>query len=270
MFFTKLKVFIPSAMKVRNMATVKRFYKQATVLSNGDKFEIALDHRKLKTPKGKVFEVSSEPLAFAVAVEWESQKETINRSAMHLTSLCNTVLDNPHNNTKEDIVSGIVQYLETDTVLFQSNDEEELYSLQKNRWDPLIQWFCDRFQVDIIKTCSIEAPKITSDTKDIITKHLLSYNFEAIHGFKYGVDTIKSVILTLAASENVIGVEEAVELSRLEEEYQISHWGRVEWSHELSKYDLQSRLAAAIIFIHLNSNSKTSQPKLDESRKMEL
>lgn len=65
-------------------ATVKRFYKQATVLSSGDKFEIALDHRKLKTPKGKVFEVSSEPLAFAVAVEWESQKETINRSGMHL------------------------------------------------------------------------------------------------------------------------------------------------------------------------------------------
>lgn len=57
-----------------------------------------------------------------------------------------------------------------------------MYNLQKNRWDPLIQWFCDRFQVDIIKTCSIEAPKVTLDTKDVITKHLLSYNFEAIHG----------------------------------------------------------------------------------------
>ena len=42
-----------------------------------------MDHRKLKTPKGKTFEVSSEPLAYAVALEWESQKETINRSNMH-------------------------------------------------------------------------------------------------------------------------------------------------------------------------------------------
>lgn len=250
------------------MATVKRFYKQANVLTTGSKFEIALDHRKLKTPKGKVFEVSSEPLAFAVAVEWDSQKDTINRSQMHLTSLCNTVLDNPHNHTKQDIVSGIIQYLETDTILFQSGEEEELCQLQREKWDPLIQWFCDRFEVDIVKTRSIEAPNVTSKTRDTIIKHLMSYNFEAIHGFKFGVDTIKSVILTLAASENVIKVEEAVALSRLEEEYQISHWGRVEWSHELARYDSQSRLAAAIIFIHLNSNSMTSRPKQDLSQKM--
>ncbi|XP_033227789.1 ATP synthase mitochondrial F1 complex assembly factor 2 [Belonocnema kinseyi] len=270
MFSTKFRIFIPSSIIVRTMATVKRFYREATVLSSGNKFEIALDHRKLKTPKGKVFEVSSEPLAFAIAVEWESQKETINRSNMHLTSLCNTVLDNPHNNTKEDIVSSIIQFLETDTILFQSNDEEELYNLQVEKWDPLIQWFCDRFQLGITKTRSIEAPLVTTETKEIIRKHLMSYNFEAIHGFKFGVDTTKSVILTLAASERVIKVEDAVYLSRLEEEYQISHWGRVEWSHELSKYDLQARLAAAIIFIHLNSNSMTSEPKLDRIRKTEM
>ena len=37
----------------------------------------------------------------------------------------------------------------------------------------------------------------------------------------FGVDTVKSVILTLAASERVITVEEAVSLSRLEEEFQV-------------------------------------------------
>ena len=40
-------------------------------------------------------------------------------------SLCNTVLDNPHNNTKEDIVKSIIQYLETDTILFQSSVREQ-------------------------------------------------------------------------------------------------------------------------------------------------
>ena len=44
--------------------------------------------------------------------------------------------------------------------------------------------------------------------------------------------------------------------------FQISHWGNVEWSHELAKYDLQSRMAAAILFIHLNSHFTTRQPKL--------
>ena len=35
---------------------------------------------------------------------------------------------------------------------------------------------------------------------------------------------MKSVILTLAASERIINVEEAVELSRLEEEFQVQRF----------------------------------------------
>lgn len=37
----------------------------------------------------------------------------------------------------------------------------------------------------------------------------------------YGVDALKSVILTLAAAERVISIEEAVRQSRLEENYQV-------------------------------------------------
>lgn len=37
----------------------------------------------------------------------------------------------------------------------------------------------------------------------------------------YGVDAIKSVILTLAAAERMISIKDAVRLSRLEEDYQV-------------------------------------------------
>lgn len=40
-------------------------------------FEINLDHRKLRTPQGKLFTVPSEALAIAVATEWDSQQDTI-------------------------------------------------------------------------------------------------------------------------------------------------------------------------------------------------
>lgn len=45
---------------------------------------MTLDHRKLKTPGGKTFYVESEPLALAVAAEWDAQRETIAQSTMHL------------------------------------------------------------------------------------------------------------------------------------------------------------------------------------------
>lgn len=46
-------------------ALPKRFYKNASVLSCDGKFEITLDNRKLKTPSGAPFYVTSEPLALA-------------------------------------------------------------------------------------------------------------------------------------------------------------------------------------------------------------
>ena len=64
----------------------KRFYKDVSLVNAGKgSFEITLDSKKLKTPGGTVFTVDSEPLALAVAHEWESQKELVILSQMHLT-----------------------------------------------------------------------------------------------------------------------------------------------------------------------------------------
>lgn len=96
---------------------------------------------------------------------------------------------------------------------------------------------------------------------EICTNIIPYVNTVLFIGFMYGVDAIKSVILTSAAAERVISIKEAVKQSRLEEDYQISHWGSVEWFHDHNKYDLQTRLAAAILFVHLNSYSVMHQPK---------
>lgn len=68
----------------RTAAPVKRFYRKTGIISSNGRYEITLDQRKLKTPKGAPFYVESEPLAVAVATEWDAQKETIDRSSMHL------------------------------------------------------------------------------------------------------------------------------------------------------------------------------------------
>lgn len=73
-------------MKTILSAAVKRFYRKTNILSSGGKFEITLDQRKLKTPKGKIFEVDSKPLALAIAAEWDAQKNIIDRGSMHLVS----------------------------------------------------------------------------------------------------------------------------------------------------------------------------------------
>ncbi|CAH0557012.1 unnamed protein product [Brassicogethes aeneus] len=245
----------------RTYAVRKRFYKSTSILKSEGNYEISLDQRKLKTPKGNLFKVESEPLALAVATEWNSQKDKILQSKMHITTLCNTVLDNPNNLTKYDVVDYITNYLDTDTVLFQANEDAELLKVQETEWDPVIEWFNNKFDVNLKKSTQMDIPPVSEQDKAKLSKHLMSYNFAAINGFVYGVDTLKSVVLTLACTERFITPEKAVLLSRLEEEYQTSHWGRVEWAHDLSQQDLQARLSAVVLFIYFNSQSSKVQSK---------
>ncbi|XP_065163924.1 ATP synthase mitochondrial F1 complex assembly factor 2 isoform X2 [Atheta coriaria] len=246
---------------IQNYATRKRFYKRTGILQSNGKFEVTLDQRKLKTPKGNPFIVDSEPLALGVAAEWDAQKQNINQASMHLSTLCNTAIDNPNNFNKLDLVNYITNYMDTDTVLFQSGEDDDLYKFQVKEWDPIIQWFCDKFQVDIQKSRDIGGPVVPEATKASISRYLMSHNFAAINGFVYGVDTLKSVILTLAAVERFIPTEKAVLLSRLEEEFQLGHWGRVEWAHDLNQQDLQTRLSATILFIYFNTTSTSVRTK---------
>lgn len=76
------------------------------------------------------------------------------------------------------------------------------------------------------------------------------------------MDTLKSVLLALAAIDQRISVVKAAALSRLEEEYQAKFWGRVEWAHDLSQQELQARLAAAVLFVHLNRSEHFVKEKL--------
>lgn len=67
-------------------ATRKRFYKNTGIVQNDSKWEVTLDHRRLKTPNGQVLLVPSEPLARAIAAEWDSQTEIISLPTMHLVT----------------------------------------------------------------------------------------------------------------------------------------------------------------------------------------
>ena len=55
-----------------------------------------------------------------------------------------------------------------------------------------------------------------------IEKYCITTKFFCFPGFLYSVDTLKSVILTLAVCDRKISVPEAVTLSRLEEEFQVT------------------------------------------------
>lgn len=243
------------------LAKPKRFYKEVSVTSSNDKFEINLDGKRLKTPNGNVFYVNNEPLALAIANEWDNQKEFIIRSDMHLTTLTNTAIDNPMKLDKQTVVNEILNYIESDSICFRIHEVNELFELQVKKLDPIIKWFEQRFQCKIPTTNSVELSQISMDTKQTIQRHLNSFNDWSLLGVQFATQNLKSLILTLALTQKQITVDDAVSLSRIEEEFQAGKWGSIEWHHEVDSQILRTRVAAAMIFYFLNSEFVKSVKK---------
>ncbi|XP_014035180.1 ATP synthase mitochondrial F1 complex assembly factor 2 isoform X2 [Salmo salar] len=214
----------------------KKFYEDVSIShGEGGMFEINLDRRKLKTPGGKLFTAPNQALAIAVANEWDTQKDMLKFYSMHMNTLCNTALDNPTFRSKDQMITAALKYLETDTV-----------------------WY----NVVIGSSTSILGPEIPQATMDTFRQHLGSYNFWSLTGLEYVITQLKSVVLAFALIDKHITVEQAVLLSRLEEEFQIGHWGNVEWAHDVDLYELRSRTAAGALFVHFSSESSAVKRKL--------
>ncbi|XP_034826037.1 ATP synthase mitochondrial F1 complex assembly factor 2 [Maniola hyperantus] len=251
--------------RFRRYATQIRFYRRTDIVQNEKKWEVTLDHRRLKTPSGQVLMVNTEPLARAIAAEWDAQREYISQPTMHLTALCNTALDNPGKLNSHDIASYLLDFIATDTLLFYS-EQEKLRALQEEKWDPVLEWFCKRFGVKQEVSKNLELPPVTTETRAILARYLLSYDFAALNAICFGVEALKSPILMLACVDRYIEPKDAVLLARLEEEFQLSHWGRVPWAHELNQAELTARVAAALLVIHSSSERHSAAVKKTQDK----
>ncbi|XP_053327035.1 ATP synthase mitochondrial F1 complex assembly factor 2 [Spea bombifrons] len=240
----------------------KKFYQNVSISQGESGFEINLDRRKLKTPQGKLFSVPTEALALAVATEWDCQRDTIKLYTMHLTTLCNTALDNPTLRNKDHLIRAALKFLETDTICYRVEEPPRLVELQKSEWDPVIEWAEKRYNVVIGSSTSIMGPNIPNETKEVFSRHLASYNSWMLLGIEFIISQLKSLILAMGLVDRSLSVEKAVLLSRLEEEFQIQHWGNVEWAHEYDLQELQARTAAGTLFVHLCSERSTIKHKL--------
>ncbi|CAD5226591.1 unnamed protein product [Bursaphelenchus xylophilus] len=234
----------------------RRFYKEVYVDSNQNgAFEIYLDKRKLKTPKGKHLELYSEPLALAIAHEWDSQKETIQIPAMRLTGLAFTSEDNPTHETSESIVQKLLEYVDNDTILYLNNSPVELAQLEQERWLPIVDWVNDHLELKLKPSYTVtDLADVPDESRSRLQRNFEAMNFHSLTGIAYGVDSIKSVLLLLAALQHRITVKEAAELANLELDYQTKVYSKVEGHHDVHALELVNRLSAAVLYAQLTSN----------------
>ncbi|KAA0188965.1 ATP synthase mitochondrial F1 complex assembly [Fasciolopsis buskii] len=248
---------------------IKKFYKNVSIAQvsgsgpSGLEYEIQLDQRKLRTPGGKPFLVPYETLALAVAQEWDSQKDTIKRHCMHLTSLCNRVLDFQSETKPTVLVDGIMQYADTDTVCFRCTEPEDLVALQESSWDPVLNLVAKRFKVQPMLTNGLTGTVAMSEQdRNKIIRHFLTYDRWGLIGLQCCVENLKSVFLTLAMVDGFCSSVRAVELSQLELLFQVGRWGEVPSHHDVQTAELNSRVSAGLLFVLISHQQQSVRHKM--------
>eukprot|EP00040_Diaphanoeca_grandis_P006131 m.36080 g.36080 ORF g.36080 m.36080 type:complete len:291 (-) comp17255_c0_seq1:81-953(-) len=239
-------------------AKISRFYNKVGVVPSKDKenwFNVTLDGRNLRTPQKSVLSIPCISLAHMVAQEWNCQDKHIETSNMHLTSLCNTAQDKPDKKSKDLVVKDVLEFLYTDTVSFREEDPPDLYEFQCTTWDPMIDWFNKKHdvQVPIVKT--ILAADMTEDEMQRMEDYVSGYNDWALCGLHFATITAKSFVIADSVISGTYSGEEAAHAARVEVIFQTGRFGEVEWAHPMEAADTTSRLAAASVFTQLVSSN---------------
>ena len=64
--------------------------------------------------------------------------------------------------------------------MFQQS--EELNTLQVKEWDPILEWFNEKFDADIKPCAGLFGADIPDSVRETIRRYLLSYDVWAVNG----------------------------------------------------------------------------------------
>jgi len=225
----------------------KRFWKKVDVVSLEKGFCIKLDAKILKTPAKKEMLLPTNALAKKIAAEWDKQFDEIDPNGMPFTKSANAALDKVVEQF-EEVSSLVGDYGDTDLLYYRADSPTELKMRQQSSWDPIIDWAEKNFEVKI--NCGTGILYIPQDKKLV---YKLSQEISELSSFQltglYDIVSITgSLILGLATINGRLSADEAFNLSRIDELWQIEQWGHDEEAQAVSDQKYKAILHAQEFF----------------------
>lgn len=216
----------------------KRFYKNVSVEDNSGKFRVLLDGKMINTPFKNPFEFTNEKIANAISCEWDNQKEEIFINNMPLTQISNTLIDQVRGNRK-DIIDALLTYIHTDLLCYRASEPKDLYSLQNEKWQPLLDWLKLDYNIDFKVTTSILPNRQDDHIEKSIKNLLYDMNDDLLGLCLMAATSCGSLITALALVKGKINSKSASYIAMLDEYYQMEQWG--EDQNIKDKFDILSK-----------------------------
>lgn len=203
---------------------MKRFWKTAAAVPEGDEWAVELDGKPLRTPARRALLVPGETLAKAIAAEWSGAGETVDPRSMPLTGLANAAIDRVMPDP-EAFAAGLARYAEGDLLCYRAEAPNELRSRQDASWDGLLAWARRSFDVDFCTTSGI-----VHVPQPVATVQRLGFAAVALDAFRLAglsplVTLSGSLVAAFAVLEGAVTAEEAWNAAILDEQWQSERWG---------------------------------------------
>lgn len=203
---------------------MKRFYKQVTVAPEGPGFALRLDERGVKTPARAGLVVPSAALADAIAQEWEAQGEEIDPRTMPLTGLANAAIDRVAPDPQA-FAARLAEYAESDLLCYRAENPDKLVARQAERWDPILAWARQRFDIELAVVCGIMHRKQSDAAVQQLARSVAARDPFELAGLSPLVTVSGSLVIALALAEGAIDLDQAWDAASLDEKWQLEQWG---------------------------------------------
>ena len=211
----------------------KRFYKEVATIKGEGGWLVQLDGRTLKTPGKMTLLVPSEKAAQLIAAEWDAQTEFIRPETMPVTRLLNVAVEQTPDN-REALIAEARKYAGTDVLCYREGEIRLQNEEQAAKWDPILAWAAEQ-GVELKTTDSLMAIEQDEAALEAVADFARSLADMPLTLFVHLVAVFGSAILSMAVMKAHVTGEQAYELSRLDEVWQIKYWGEDEEAKERSE-----------------------------------
>jgi chaperone required for assembly of F1-ATPase len=189
-------------------------------------------------------------LAEALAAEWDAQRDKVDPAAMPLTRLANSIIDGVAPRPAP-VAAEIEQYLGSDLLLYRAAEPAGLVEAQRSHWDPMLDWARDslgaRFVLaeGIVHVAQPEAAVAAGAAA-------IPKGADIVEAWRLGalsvVTTLTgSALLALALAAGRLSVDDAWAATHVDEDWNMSFWGRDELALQRRSYRFAEMQAAATV-----------------------
>jgi chaperone required for assembly of F1-ATPase len=219
----------------------KRFFRTAAVRAEEGNFAVVLDD----TPARRALAAPTRELAEQLADEWNAQREVIDPATMPLTRLANAIIDGVADNSAA-VAGEIENYLGSDLVFYRAEAPDGLVARQVALWDPVLGFAREALGARFMLAQGIVHVAQPAEAVAAARAAIPADPWRL--GAVAAVTTLTgSALLALALAHGRLDADGVWAAAHVDEDWQMSQWGRDEIALERRAARLAELQAAATV-----------------------